>query len=95
MSDYGAVAELIPQGVALDGATAARKAVMAGVDMDMESNLYRTELPALVRSGAVPQAVLDDAVRRILRVKFALGLFDHPYTAGERRRRKTDSASQS
>ncbi len=80
VSDYGAVAELIPQGVALDGATAARKAAIAGVDMDMESNLYRTQLPALVRSGAVPQAVLDEAVRRILRVKFALGLFDHPYT---------------
>ena len=48
--------------------------------MDMESNLYRTELPALVRSGVVPQSVLDEAVRRILRVKFALGLFDHPYT---------------
>ena len=80
VSDYGAVAELIPQGVALDGATAARKAAVGGVDMDMESNLYRTELPALVRSGAVPQAALDDAVRRILRVKFALGLFDHPYT---------------
>ncbi len=80
VSDYGAVAELIPQGVALDGATAARKAAIAGVDMDMESNLYRTELPALVRSGAVPQSVLDEAVRRILRVKFALGLFEHPYT---------------
>ncbi len=80
VSDYGAVAELIPQGVALDGATAARKAAIAGVDMDMESNLYRTELPALVRSGTVPQAVLDEAVRHILRVKFALGLFDHPYT---------------
>lgn len=80
VSDYGAVAELIPQGVALDGATAARKAANAGVDMDMESNLYRTELPALVRSGAIPQSVLDEAVRRILRVKFALGLFEHPYT---------------
>ncbi len=80
VSDYGAVKELIAQGVALDGATAARKAVIAGVDMDMESNLYRTELPTLVRSGVVPQSVLDDAVRRILRVKFALGLFDHPYT---------------
>lgn len=80
VSDYGAVGELIPQGVALDGATAARKAAVAGVDMDMESNLYRTHLPALVRSGAVPQSVLDEAVRRILRVKFALGLFDHPYT---------------
>ena len=80
VSDYGAVKELIPQGVALDGATAARKAALAGVDLDMESNLYRTELPKLVRSGAVPESVIDEAVRHILRVKFALGLFDHPYT---------------
>jgi len=81
VSDYGAIAELIPQGVALDGAAAARKAALAGVDMDMESNLYRTELAKLVESGALPQSAIDDAVRRILRVKFALGLFDHPYTA--------------
>ena len=64
--------ELIPHGVALDGATAARKAAIAGVDMDMESNLYGPELPKLVRAGAVPEAVLNEAVRRILRVKFAL-----------------------
>ncbi len=82
VSDYNAVAELIPQGVALDDATAARKAVTAGVDMDMESNLYFAELPQLVRSGAVSESVIDKAVRRILRVKFALGLFEHPYTAG-------------
>lgn len=80
VSDYGAVKELIEQGVALDGATAARKAVIAGVDMDMESNLYGPELPNLVRLGAVPQTLVNEAVRRILRVKFALGLFDHPYT---------------
>jgi beta-glucosidase len=48
--------------------------------MDMESDLYRTRLPELVQSGQVPQATLDEAVRRVLRVKFALGLFDHPYT---------------
>jgi beta-glucosidase len=80
VSDYGAIAELIPQGVALDGAAAARKASLAGVDMDMESNLYRTDLPKLVQSGAVPQSAVDDAVRHILRVKFALGLFNDPYT---------------
>jgi len=74
------VKELIAQGVALDDATAARKAAIAGVDMDMEGNLYGPELPKLVRTGAVPESVLDEAVRRILRVKFALGLFDHPYT---------------
>ena len=81
VSDWGAIGELIPQGVALDGATAAQKAITAGVDMDMESNLYGPHMVELVKSGKVPEAVVDDAVRRILRVKFALGLFDHPYTA--------------
>jgi beta-glucosidase len=80
VSDYGAVGELMKHGIAGDGATAARKAVTAGVDMDMESNLYHTRLAALVQGGQVPMPVIDEAVRRILRVKFALGLFEHPYT---------------
>ena len=80
VSDWGAVAELLNHAIAADGATAARKALEAGVDMDMEGNLYGTTLPAQVRSGKIPEAVVNEAVRRILRVKFALGLFDHPYT---------------
>lgn len=79
VSDYDAVHELIAHGVALDDATAAQKAVTAGLDMDMEGNAYHTRLAALVRNGQVPEPVIDEAVRRILRVKFALGLFDHPY----------------
>jgi beta-glucosidase len=59
---------------------AARKAFLAGVDMDMVDGLY-ANLVRLVRSGAVPESALDDAVRRILRTKFALGLFEHPYAA--------------
>jgi beta-glucosidase len=78
-SDWTSVAEIIPHGVANDGATAARKSFLAGVDMDMVSSLYHDHLAALVRSGQVPQANLDEAVRRVLRFKFALGLFDHPY----------------
>lgn len=80
VSDYDAVRELINHGVAANGSVAARKALLAGVDMDMESDLYRTRLAGLIQSGQVPQAALDEAVRRVLRVKFALGLFDHPYT---------------
>lgn len=80
VSDYTSIAELIPHGIANDGETAARKAFLAGVDMDMESNLY-PKLAKLVRSGAVPEAAVDEAVRRVLRVKFAVGLFDHPYGA--------------
>ena len=78
-SDWTSVAELIPHGIANDGATAARKALLAGVDMDMVSSLYHDHLAELVRSGQVPQAKLDEAVRRVLRLKFALGLFDRPY----------------
>jgi beta-glucosidase len=79
VSDWGAVAELKNHSIG-DGPTVARKALEAGVDMDMEGNLYGTVIAAQVQSGKIPVAVVDEAVRRILRVKFALGLFDHPYT---------------
>ncbi len=59
----------------------ARKALEAGVDMDMEGNLYGTVIASQVRAGKIPESVVDEATRRILRVKFVLGLFDHPYTA--------------
>jgi beta-glucosidase len=78
-SDYTSLAELMNHGIANDGATAARKALLAGVDMDMVSSLYHDHLANLVRSGDVPDADIDDAVRRVLRVKFALGLFENPY----------------
>jgi beta-glucosidase len=78
VSDWGAVAELINHSIG-DGPTVARKALTAGVDMDMEGNLYGTTIAAQVRSGKIPESVIDEAARRILRVKFALGLFDHPF----------------
>jgi beta-glucosidase len=81
VSDWGAVAELLNHSIGADGATVARKALTAGVDMDMEGNLYGTVLASQVRAGRIPESVVDEAARRILRVKFALGLFDHPYTA--------------
>jgi beta-glucosidase len=79
VSDWGSVAELKNHSIG-DGPTVARKALEAGVDMDMEGNLYGTVIAAQVQSGKIPVAVVDEAVRRILRVKFALGLFEHPYT---------------
>ena len=82
ISDYNAVRELINHGVALDPAAAARKAITAGVDIDMMSHLYDTQLPELIRSGQIPMSVVDEAVRRVLRVKFASGLFEHPYAEG-------------
>jgi beta-glucosidase len=78
VSDWGAVAELRNHSIG-DGPTVARKALEAGVDMDMEGNLYGTAIASQVRSGKISESVVDEAVRRILRVKFALGLFDHPY----------------
>ena len=83
VSDYTAVMELRNHGIALDAATAAKKAIRAGVDMDMMSHYYDAELPGLIKSGQVPMSVVDEAVRRVLRVKFALGLFEHPYAEGK------------
>src|SRR5258708_39359063 len=74
--------ELTHHGTALDAAMESQKALMAGVDIDMMSHYYDAELPALVKAGRVPMAVVDEAVRRVLRVKFALGLFDHPFADG-------------
>ena len=82
VSDYTAVMELINHGIALDPATATRKAINAGVDVDMMSHFYDTQLPGLIHSGQVSMAVVNEAVRRVLRVKFATGLFEHPYAEG-------------
>ena len=79
ISDYGAIREMIPHGVASDGRVATRKAISAGLDIDLESNLFSRHLGGLVKSGEVSQETIDQAVRRVLRIKFALGLFDHPY----------------
>ena len=78
-SDFTSVSELVAHGIANDGVTAARKAFLGGVDMDMVSSLYHDNLASLVRSGEVPESAIDQAVRRVLRVKFALGLFERPY----------------
>ena len=80
VSDWTSVSEVMAHGIAIDGAAAARKAFTAGVDMDMQSNLYHQNMLKLVQSGKVPESFIDEGVRRILRVKFAMGLFDHPYT---------------
>src|SRR6202453_4592947 len=82
VSDYTAVMELTHHGIALDAAVASQKALMAGLEMDMMSHYYDAELPALVKSGRVPMTVVDEAVRRVLLLKFALGIFDHPFTEG-------------
>lgn len=79
VSDWASIREMITHGYAENGADATAKAVIAGSDMDMESHLYVKELVKLVENGTVEERLIDDAVRRILRVKFELGLFDDPY----------------
>jgi beta-glucosidase len=95
VSDWASVREMIAHGFAKDGAEATSKAVIAGSDMDMESYLYVVELVNLVQSGQVKEALIDDAVRRILRVKFELGLFDDPYKYCDEKREKATIGSKS
>src|SRR6266481_6151428 len=80
VSDYNAVKELINHGLAADEEEAARAALSAGVDMEMVSRLYGKYAAQLIREGKLTQAIIDEAVRRVLRIKFRLGLFDKPYT---------------
>ena len=86
VSDYTSVEELIKHGVAADGADATREAINAGVDMEMVSRLYNKHVGDLLRSRQVSQASIDEAVRRILRIKFRLGLFANPYADEQRER---------
>ncbi|MBP6673439.1 MAG: glycoside hydrolase family 3 C-terminal domain-containing protein, partial [Bacteroidetes bacterium] len=79
VSDWGSIGEMINHGNVKDGYEAALSAVTAGSDMDMESRCYKNHLAQLVKDSKVPVALIDDAVRRILRKKFELGLFDDPY----------------
>ena len=79
VSDWDAVKNLTTHGFARDDADAAARAVNAGMDMEMTSHTFRDHLAADVKSGAVSQSTVDEAVRRILTIKYRLGLFDHPY----------------
>ena len=80
VSDWGSIEQLRPQGVAADKKEAALKAFTAGVEMDMMNRCYDNHLGQLVTEGKVSGSLLNDAVRRVLRVKFRLGLFERPYT---------------
>lgn len=80
VSDWGAIEQLINQGNAADKKEAAERAFNAGLEMDMMSHAYDRHLADLVAEGKVSPEALDDAVARVLRLKFRLGLFDNPYT---------------
>jgi beta-glucosidase len=88
VSDYTGDEEMIAHGYAKDGRDAARLAILAGVDMSMQSDLYARHLPGLVRDGLVPEAVVDRSVRRVLAVKAMLGLFDDPFRRIDAKREK-------
>ncbi|WP_442266081.1 beta-glucosidase BglX [Tenacibaculum sp. ZS6-P6] len=79
VSDWGSIMEMMDHGFAKDKKHAAELAANAGSDMDMESYAYVNELANLVKEGKVSEAVINDAARRILKVKFELGLFKDPY----------------
>ena len=79
VSDHGAIDELLRHGVASTGRDAARLAIEAGVDMSMADTRYLEQLPTLVKSGAVPMPVIDEAVREVLTAKYDMGLFADPF----------------
>ncbi len=87
LSDWDSIGQMIKHGTAADAGDAASQAFLAGCDMDMCSFMLRPQVRALVAAGQVPQARLDDAVRRILTIKFRLGLFERPYTDPELHRK--------
>jgi beta-glucosidase len=89
VSDWNSVGELVPHGVAADRREAARLALEAGCDMDMEGYCYVNHLGELVEEGSLDEALIDDAVRRVLRLKEQLGLFEDPYRYCSEEREET------
>lgn len=94
VSDWGSLAEMIPHGYAKDLKEAAMFAANAGSDMDMESYGYLNHLVALVKEGKVSEDKIDDSVKRILKVKFLLGLFENPYKYCDETREKETTGKQ-
>jgi len=94
VSDWGSISEMIAHGYAKDGLHASEIAANAGSDMDMESHLYVKHLKDLVNSGKVEVAKIDEAVSRILKVKFDLGLFDDPYRYCDESRETAETFNQ-
>ena len=88
VSDWTGIAELLNHGVGGSRADVGARALDAGVDMDMVAEIYQRDLPALVRGGRVSTATLDEAVRRVLRLKYRLGLFSDPYARSDAQRER-------
>ncbi|PXY41536.1 glycosyl hydrolase [Flavobacterium cheongpyeongense] len=90
VSDWGSIGEMVAHGYSKDLKSAAFSAITAGSDMDMESNAYRYNLAELVKEGKIAIDLIDDAVKRILRKKFELGLFDDPYRYSDTKREEKE-----
>lgn len=90
VTDYSAIYELIPHGVAADSAMAGELALNAGIDMDMQSNIYLNFLKSSLEKGKVSIKTINDAVRRILTAKYQLGLFEDPYRYCNEEREKNE-----
>ncbi|MBP0905400.1 beta-glucosidase BglX [Mariniflexile gromovii] len=90
VSDWGSIGEMIAHGYAKDKKQASEIALNAGSDMDMESYAYEAHLETLLKENKITMAQLDDAVKRVLRLKFQLGLFDDPYKYCNEEREKND-----
>lgn len=88
VTDYTAINELIPHGVAKDSAQAGELAMKAGVDMDMVGGIYMRNLKQLLQQGKVTEAQINDACRRVLEAKYDLGLFHDPYRYNDEKREK-------
>ena len=84
VADWNGIGQIVLAGVAADDREAAKLAIEAGVDLDMVSGAYLAHLADLVRDGEVDEALVDDACRRVLRVKLRLGLFDGAAAPGTR-----------
>lgn len=93
VTDYTSIDEMMNHGYSADQSQVAEQAVNAGVDMDMQSAAYYNHLVDLVKAGKVKETTIDDAVSRILRIKFLLGLFDDPYRYSDEQREKTQILS--
>ncbi len=88
VSDWGGIGEMVPHGVAATTGAAGILALRAGVDVDMSDGIYVDSLAAAVRGGRLQQAFVDSSVRRLLRLKYALGLFQDPYRFADLAREK-------
>jgi beta-glucosidase len=89
VTDYTSIMEMLNHGNVADSADAAAATINSGVDMDMQAGFFQFELPQLVKDGKVSEAVLNTAVRRVLKIKFQMGLFDDPYRFSDEQREKS------